>query len=67
MGAIPIVGEVSFIFSFVSYGLVTKSLGVGCKFEEVEQKTKRQKMKCETFYNQIQMIHLTSFLRGKIP
>jgi len=29
MGAIPIVEEVSFIFSFVSSGLVTKSLGVG--------------------------------------
>ncbi len=44
MGAIPIVEEVSFIFSFVSYGLVTKSIGVGCTFEEVAQKTNRQKM-----------------------
>jgi hypothetical protein len=30
MGAITIVGESSFMFSFVSYGLVTKLLGVGC-------------------------------------
>jgi hypothetical protein len=35
MGAITIVGESSFIFSDVIYGLVTKSLGVGCTFEEV--------------------------------
>jgi len=50
--AIPIVEEVkeaSFIFSFVSYGLVTKSLGVGCTFEEVAQKIKRQKMNVNHF------------------
>jgi hypothetical protein len=39
MGAINFVGERSFIFSFVIYGLVTKSFGVGCTFEEVAQKT----------------------------
>jgi len=35
MGAITIVGESSFIFNFVIYGLVTKSLGVGCTFEDI--------------------------------
>jgi hypothetical protein len=34
----------SFIFSFVSYGLVAKSLGAGCTFEEVAEKIKCQKM-----------------------
>jgi hypothetical protein len=28
-------GEDSFIFNFVGYGLVTKSPGAGCTFEEV--------------------------------
>jgi hypothetical protein len=49
MGAITIVGESSFIFSFVSYGLVTKSLGVGCTFEEVAQRTNCQKMNVNIF------------------
>jgi hypothetical protein len=40
--------------SFVSYGLVTKSLGVGCTFEEVAKKLNCQKKdECESFYNQI--------------
>jgi hypothetical protein len=38
--AITIFGKNIFIFSFVDYGLVTKSLGVGCTFEEVTKKTK---------------------------
>ncbi len=38
MGAIIIFGESSFIFSFVGYGLVIKSLEVGCIFEKVEEK-----------------------------
>ncbi len=45
---------------FVSYGLVTKSLGAGCTFEEVAKKIKWQKKdECESFYNQIQTNHLT--------
>ncbi len=64
MGAIPIVGEVSFIFSFVSYGLVTKSLGLGAHLRRWHRKTKHQKMNVNLFYNQI---HLTSFVGGKIP
>jgi hypothetical protein len=45
MSAITIFGKNSFIFSFVDYGLVTKSLGAaGCTFEEVKKKTKCQKM-----------------------
>jgi hypothetical protein len=34
----------SFIFSFVSYGLTTKSLEARCTFERIEEKTKCQKM-----------------------
>jgi hypothetical protein len=49
MGAITIVGESSFIFSFVSYGLVTKSLGDECTFEEVSQRTNCQKMNVNIF------------------
>jgi hypothetical protein len=43
----------------VSYGLVRKSLG--CTFEEVAKKTKwpKKKDECKSFYNQIQMNHLT--------
>jgi hypothetical protein len=45
MSAITIFGKNSFIFNFVDYGLVTKSLGAaGCTFEEVKKKTKCQKM-----------------------
>jgi hypothetical protein len=40
MGALTIFGKNSFIFSFVGYGLVTKSLRVGCTFEMVVEKTK---------------------------
>ncbi len=42
--AITIFGKNIFIFSFVNYEMVTKSLGVGCTFEEVVKKTKCQKM-----------------------
>ncbi len=46
MGAITMFGKSNFIFNFVGYGyrLVTKSLKVGCTFEEVAVKTKCQKM-----------------------
>ncbi len=44
VGAIIIFGENSFIFTFVGYGLVTKSLAAGCTFEKVAEKTKCQKM-----------------------
>jgi hypothetical protein len=49
MNAIIIFGESSFIFSFVGYGLVIKSLEVGCIFEKVEEKTKCQKMNVSVF------------------
>jgi hypothetical protein len=56
-------GEINFIFNFVGYGLVTKSLGAGCTFEEVGQgageESKMSKDGCESFYNQIKMNHLT--------
>jgi hypothetical protein len=39
IGAITNFWESIFIFSFVSYGLVTKSLGARCTFEEVPKKT----------------------------
>jgi hypothetical protein len=38
MSAIIIFEESSFIFSFVRYGLVRRSLEVGCTFEEVAEK-----------------------------
>jgi hypothetical protein len=44
MGAITSFGKNSFIFNFVDYGLVTKSFGARCTFEEVAKKTECQKM-----------------------
>jgi hypothetical protein len=49
MGAIIIFGKSSFMFSFVGYGLVTKSFGAGCTFEEMVEKTKCQKMNVNLF------------------
>jgi hypothetical protein len=49
MSAISNFGENSFIINFVGYGLVIKSLGLGCTFEELEQKTKCQKMNVNLF------------------
>ncbi len=51
MSAITMFGKSSFIFNFVGYGygLVTKSLEVGCTFEEVAEKTKCQKMNVNIF------------------
>jgi hypothetical protein len=49
MFAITIFGESSFVFSLVGYGLVINSLGAGCTFEEVEEKTKCQKMDVNLF------------------
>jgi hypothetical protein len=49
MGAITIFGESSFIFSLGGYGLLTKSLGVGCTFEMFIEKTKCQKMNVNFF------------------
>jgi hypothetical protein len=59
MSAIIFFEESSFIFSFVRYGLVTRSLEAGCTFEEVAEKIKNLKDEYETFYNQIQVNHLT--------
>jgi hypothetical protein len=53
MGALTIFGKGSFIFSFVSYGLVTKSLEAGCTFEEVAEKIKYQKMNVNVFTNKV--------------
>jgi hypothetical protein len=47
--AIITFGENSFIFSFVGYGLVTKSLATGCTFEKVAEKTKCGKMNVSIF------------------
>jgi hypothetical protein len=44
MSAITNFRKNSFIFSFVDYGLITNSFGVGCTFGEVAKKTKCQKM-----------------------
>jgi len=49
MCVVTIGGETSFIFSFVRYGLVRKSLGVGCTFQKMAQKTKCPKMNVNLF------------------
>ncbi len=49
MGAITMFEKSNFIFNFVDCGFVTKSLGVGCTFEEVAEKTKCQKMNVNIF------------------
>jgi hypothetical protein len=59
MRTLTIFGKGSFIFCFVSYGLVTKSLEAGCTFEEVEEKIKMSKDECEFSYNQSRMNYLT--------
>jgi hypothetical protein len=59
LGVVTIFGEGSFMFNFVGYGLVTKSFGVGCTFENVVKKKSKSKDECESFYNQINMNHLT--------
>ncbi len=57
MGALTIFGKGCSVFSFVSYGLVTKSLGAGCTFEEVAEKIKCQKMNVN--FITTRMNHLT--------
>jgi len=49
MGAMTVVGESSFIFSLGGYGLVAKSLGAGCTYEKLTEKTKCQKMNVNIF------------------
>jgi hypothetical protein len=65
--ALTIVGESNFTSSFVSYGLVTKSLGARAHFSEGDGENKMSKNECESFYNQIRMNHLTWFSRGQNP
>jgi hypothetical protein len=45
MNSITIFGESSFIFSFMSYGLMIKLLGAWCAFEKVEEKTNKMSKK----------------------
>jgi hypothetical protein len=40
-------GEYNFIINFVGYGLMTKSHGVRCTFEEVGGESKMSKDECE--------------------
>jgi hypothetical protein len=47
--AMIIFGKSSFIFRFVGYGLVTKSFGAWCTFEEMVEKSKCQKMNVNLF------------------
>jgi hypothetical protein len=61
MGVLTIFGEANFIFSFVGYGLVTKSLGVGYTFEEVVEKKKCQKMNVNIFITKLKRIISYSF------
>ncbi len=54
--ALTIFGENGFIFSFVGYGMVTKSLRIGCTFEEVEKEKKKSINEYESISNQIRWI-----------
>ncbi len=66
MGAITIFRKNSFRFSFVDYGLMTKSVKARCTFEEVAKKTKCQKMNVNFSQpNEDESSHLV--VRGKIP
>ncbi len=44
MCAITIFGESNFIFNFLGYGSVIKSLGAPSTFEKVEEKTKHHEI-----------------------
>jgi len=61
MCAVTIGGETRFIFSFVRYGLVRKSLGVGCTFQKMAQKTKCPKMNVNLFIIELGWIISPSF------
>jgi hypothetical protein len=49
LGVVTIFGEGSFMFNFVGYGLVKKSFGAGCTFENVVEKNFCQKMNVNPF------------------
>ncbi len=53
MGVLTIFWEGNFIVSFINYGLVTKSLEVGCKLQEVVEKMKHQKMNVNVFITKL--------------
>jgi hypothetical protein len=61
MGVLTIFGKGNFIFSFVGYGLVTKSLEVRCTFEEVANEKKCQKMNVNIFTTKLERIISHSF------
>ncbi len=46
---LTIFGDGSFIFKFVSYGLMTKPLGIGCTISELAKKAKRLKVNVNPF------------------
>jgi hypothetical protein len=66
MNAITIFEKYSFIFSFVNYELVIKSLGARCTLEVVAEKRKCEKMNVN-FLLPNKMNHLTWLIGGKIP
>jgi len=59
MGAITISGKNSFIFDFVGYELVTKSLWGWVHIRGGGRENKMSKYGCEFFSNQIKLNHLT--------
>jgi hypothetical protein len=61
MGNLIIFREGNFMFSVLGYGLVTKSLGVGCTFEEVVDKTKCWKMNVNPFITKLEWMISSSF------
>ncbi len=65
MDALNIFGEDSFIFSFVTYRLMTKSLGVGCTFKKVVLETKCRKMNVNPCTTKLGRIISPSFLGPK--
>jgi hypothetical protein len=54
MSALTIFGDGSFIFKFLSYGLMTKPLGTGCTIWEVAEKAKRLKVNVNDFATKLE-------------
>jgi hypothetical protein len=54
MSALTIFGDGSFIFKFVSNGLMTKPLGIGCTIYKVADKAKRLKVNVNPFVTKLE-------------
>jgi hypothetical protein len=54
MSALTIFGDGSFMFKFVSYGLMTKPLGIECTIKEVAEKAKHLKVNVNPFATKLE-------------